>query len=207
MKNFKFLNLLFSVGLLLGSCNLSDFDFSKFADPTGLNPVVYRPMASGTYIVNDYYKGPPLVGNTPVTADPIFLKQIQYPFNGIAFTTAGIDSMVVIIKTANETPMKYSYKLIFTGPGFKDSTLVMSKIRNSAPFNPQGIVDGISKDSLEYKLDSLGVVKLGLATGIDLSITLYQPDKGTVLANVLKYSPISFFIGFRAPLNLFKVKI
>ncbi len=207
MKNFKCIKLLFAIGLLLGSCNLSDFDLSKFAEPTGLNPVVYRPMASGTYIIKDYYKGPPLVGNTPVTADPIYLKIIPYPFNGMTFNTNGINSMVVIVKTSNETPMKYQYKLIFTGPGYKDSTMIMSKILDSAPVNMQGLVDGVFRDSSEYKLDSLGVVKLGSATDIDLSITLYQPTHGTVLANVLKYSPISFYFGFRAPINLFKIKI
>ncbi|MEI7830291.1 MAG: hypothetical protein WCI31_11000 [Prolixibacteraceae bacterium] len=207
MKNFKFLNLLFVMGILFVSCNLSDFDLSKFADPAGLNPVVYRPMTSGTYVVKDYYKGAPLVGNTPVTADPIYLKLILYPFNGMFFNTNGIDSMVVIVKTVNEIPMKYQYKLIFTGPGYKDSTMVSSTIRNSATINTQGFVDVPSKDSLEFKLDSLDVVKLGLATEIDLSIALYQPGTGTVLANVLKSAPISFYIGFRAPLNLFKVKI
>jgi hypothetical protein len=207
MKNFKFLNLLFVIGILSVSCNLSNFDFSKLADPTGLNPIVYRPMVSGTYIVKDYYKGPPLAGNNPVTADPIYLKLIPYSFNGMAFNTTGTDSMVVIVKTINETPMRYQYKLIFTGPGGKDSSLVSSKILPSAPINSQGIVDGLSRDSVAYKLDSLGVVKLSSATDIDLSIALYQPVTVPVLANVLKYSSISIYIGFRAPINLFKIRL
>lgn len=206
MKNFKFLNLLFAVGLIIVSCNLSDFDLSKFADPTGLNPVVYRPMTSGKYVVKDYFNvlG---TGNAPVTLDSIKYKLIQYPLNGTLFNINGIDSLVVIVKTVNETPMKYRYKLIFTGLGYKDSTMVMSKILPAATMNTQGDVIEFAKDSSEYKLDSLGVVKLGSATKIDLSITLYQPISGTVLANVLKYAPVSFYIGFRAPINLFKVKL
>lgn len=206
MKNFKYINLLFAIGLLIASCNLSDFDLSKLADPTGLNPVVYRPMTSGTYIVKDYFNVPG-TGNTPVTLPSINFKTIPYGFNGTLFNTAGIDSMVVIVKTVNETPMKYEYYLIFTGPGYKDSTLVKSKLLSGATMNTQGDVIELSRDSSEYKLDSLGVVKLGQATEIDLAITLYQPNQGTVLANVLKNAPISFYIGFRAPLNLFKVKL
>jgi hypothetical protein len=206
MKNFKFLNLLFVLGLLIVSCNLSDFDLAKFADPTGLNPVVYRPMTSGTYVVKDYFNVPG-TGNTPVILDSIKYKLIQYPLNGTLFNTNGIDSMVVIVKTVNETPMKYRYKLIFTGSGYKDSIMVMSKILDAASMNTQGDVIAFAKDSSEYKLDSLGIVKLGSAIQIDLSITLFQPDKGTVLANVLKYAPVSFNIAFRAPINLFKVKL
>jgi hypothetical protein len=107
--------------------------------------------------------------------------------------------------------MKYSYKLIFHGPGFDDSTLVNSKSKSKylagGFLNPQGDVIDASKDSLEFKLDLPGVLKLTAATQIDLSITLYQPDTGSVLANVLKNAPISFYIGFRAPINLFKLKI
>ena len=210
MKNNQVLGLLFAVGLLLGSCNLSDFNPDLFADPTGLNPVIYRPITSGSYVVKDYATIMEL-GSTPVLADSILLKTIQYPLNGMAFNTSGIDSMVVIVKTNNETPMKYSYKLIFRGSGFADSTMVNS--RNKSKYlaggilNPQGDVIEASRDSLEFKLDSQGVMKLATATQIDLAITLYQPDKGSVLANVLKNAPISFYIGFRAPVNLFKLKI
>jgi hypothetical protein len=204
MRIYIFLIIFLALGLLLGSCNLSDFGLNKVADPSGLNPVIYRPMSSGTYVVKDYYS--PLIGNTPVTLPMINFNLIQYPFNGMAFNTKGTDSMVIIVKTVNETPMKYRYKLIFTGPGFKDSTLVNSKILKAPPINAQGFVVEPSRDSLEYKLDSAGVEKLGLTTQIDLSITLYQPDNGTVLASVLKPSAISFYIGFRAPINLFKIK-
>lgn len=210
MRNSRVLYLLFAIGLLLGSCNLSDFNPDIFANPTGLNPVIYRPMASGSYVVKDYATIKE-VGSTPVLNDSIVFRKIPYPLLGMIFNTSGTDSMVIIVKTFNETPMKYSYKLIFKGSNFSDSTLVDS--RNKSKYlaggilNPQGDVMDASKDSLEFKLDSLGVVKLTAAMQIDLSITLYQPDKGSVLANVLKNAPISFYIGFRAPVNLFKVKI
>ena len=210
MKNNRVLGLLFAIGLLLGSCNLSDFNPDLFADPTGLNPVIYRPMTSGTYIVKDYTNIKEL-GSAPVLDDSIHFRMIQYPLNGMTFNTSGTDSLVIIVKTINETPMKYSYKLIFRGSNFDDSTMVdsrsKSKYLDGGILNPQGDVMDASKDSIEFKLDSLGVVKLTAATQIDLSITLYQADKGSVLANVLKNAPISFYIGFRAPVNLFKVKI
>jgi hypothetical protein len=210
MRNNRVPYLLFAIWLLLGSCNLSNFNYDIFTDPTGLNPVIYRPMTSGSYLVKDYATIKEL-GNTPVLADSILFKTIQYPLNGMTFNTSGTDSMVIIVKTINETPMKYSYKLIFHGPGFDDSTLVNSKSKSKylagGFLNPQGDVIDASKDSLEFKLDLPGVLKLTAATQIDLSITLYQPDTGSVLANVLKNAPISFYIGFRAPINLFKLKI
>ena len=202
--------MLCAVGLLLGSCNLADFNPDLFADPTGLNPVIYRPMANGSYVVKDYTTIKEL-GSTPVLNDSIVFKKIPYPLLGMTFNTSGTDSMVIIVKTINETPMKYSYKLIFKGSNFSDSTMVNSRSKSKylagGILNPQGDVMDASKDSLEFKLDSLGVAKLTAATQIDLSITLYQPDKGSVLANVLKNAPISFYIGFRAPVNLFKVKL
>ncbi len=210
MRNSRILGLLCSIGLLLGSCNLADFNPDLFVDPTGLNPVIYRPMTRGTYVVKDYATIKEL-GSTPVLNDSIVFRQIPYPLLGMTFNTSGTDSMVIIVKTINETPMKYSYKLIFKGSNFSDSTMVNSRNKGNylagGILNPQGDVMDASKDSLEFKLDSLGVVKLTAATQIDLSITLYQPDKGSVLANVLKNAPITFYIGFRAPVNLFKVKL
>ncbi|MCK9411843.1 MAG: hypothetical protein M0Q53_06055 [Prolixibacteraceae bacterium] len=210
MKNNLILYLLVAIGFLLGSCNLSDFNLDKFTDPSGLSPVVYRPISSGSYLVKDYATIKEL-GNTPVLADSIVFKNIQYPLNGMSFNTSGSDSMVVIVKTINETPMKYSYKLIFHGPGFDDSTMVNSKLKSkylaSGILNPQGDVIDASRDSLEFKLDSQSVLKLANSTQIDLAISLYQPDTGSALANVLKNATISFYIGFRAPINLFKLKI
>src|SRR5665647_1345400 len=100
MRNNRVLYLLCAVGLLLGSCNLSDFNPDLFADPTGLNPVIYRPMTSGSYYVKDYtaFKE---TGNTPVTYDSIRFKTIQYLLNGMTFNTSGTDSMVIIVKTIN----------------------------------------------------------------------------------------------------------
>jgi hypothetical protein len=209
MKNNRILYLLLSITLLFGSCHLSEFDLSKYAVPTGLSPVVYRPFSFGSYLVKDYATIKEL-GSTPVLADSIVFKKIQYPFNGMSFNTSGSDSMVVIVKTINETPMKYSYKLIFHGQGFDDSTMVNSRSKSKflagGFLNPTGDVIEVSKDSLEYKLDMQSVLKIANATQIDLAITLYKPDTGSVLANVLKNSTISFYIGFRAPINLFKLK-
>ena len=208
MRNNRVLYLLCAVVLLLGSCNLSDFNPDIFADPTGLNPVIYRPMASGIYVVKDYATIKQL-GTTPVLDDSIPFKKIQYDLNGMTFNTSGTDSMVVIVKTFNGTPMKFRYKLIFKGSNFADTTMVDSgsKYLAAGILNPQNTVIDASKDSIEYKLNSLGISKIAAATEIDLLITLFPPDKGSVLASELKFSSISFYIGFRAPVNLFKVKI
>ena len=150
MRNSRVLYLICAIGLFFGSCNLADFNPDLFADPTGLNPVIYRPMASGSYYVKDY-TALKETGNTPVTYDSIRFKTIQYPLNGMTFNTTGTDSMVVIVKTINETPMKYGYKLIFRGSNFADSTMVdsrsKSKYLTGGILNPQGDVMDASKDS------------------------------------------------------------
>lgn len=188
--------------LLLVACNMSDFEWNRLAQPSGLNPVIYRPFAEGTYAVKDYAAVPGF-GTTPVTLDSLNFNQIAYPVVGISFNTAGTDSMVVIIKTVNETPMKYRYRLSFSGVTLDSG----SKLLNAAAINPQGDVIEFSRDSLEFKLDPAAVAKLGQVQQFDLSVTLYKPGQGTVLANILKSSQISFKIGFRAPINLFKLKI
>jgi hypothetical protein len=202
MRKDRFFYLLGTLTIFLTSCNLADFQFDKLAEPTGLNPVIYRPVSSGTYVVKDYASVPGF-GSTPVTLDSLNFNMVSYSLNGMLFNTSGTDSMVVIIKSVNETPMKYRYILSFTGTTMDSG----SKLLSAATLNPQGDVIEASHDSLEFKLDSAGVANLGLAKQIDLTVTLYQPDQGTVLANVLKSSQISFKIGFRAPINLFRIKL
>jgi hypothetical protein len=177
---------------------------SNLAKSDELNPVIYRPLSTASYLVKEYVTVPGL-GSTPVTKDSLNFNLIAYPLNGMTFNTTGTDSMVVIVKTVNETPMKYRYKLYFTGTSMDSGS--KTKYLSAATINSQGDVIEASRDSLEFKLNSNDVANLAKATEIDLSITLYQPSKGPVLANVLKNSQITFYIGFRAPVNLFKVKL
>ena len=202
MKNYRFISLLGTMAILLFSCNLSDFELNRFADPVGLNPIVYRPFSVGTYVVKDYATVPGF-GNTPFTNDSLNFNLIPYPLNGISFNTSGIDSMVVIVKTVNETPMKYRYKLSFAGTSMDSG----NKLLSAATINLQGDVTEASHDSLEYKLNSTDVANLAVANQINLSVTLYKPNEGTVFSNVLKNAQISFKIGFRAPVNLFKINL
>ena len=202
-KNYCYI-LVGAMTFFLISCDLSDFQLDKLIKPTDLNPVIYRPVSSGTYVVKDYttVPGP---GNASVGVDSLNFNPIHYPLNGMTFNTTGTDSMVVIIKTVNETPMKYRYRLSFTGVTMDSGS--KSKFLNAATINTQGDVIEASKDSLEFKLDTADVKNLGMATEMDLSITLYKPDNGMVVANILKNSQISFKIGFRAPINLLKTKL
>lgn len=202
MRKDWLISLLCAIALFLGSCDLSDFQLERLAKTDELSPVVYRPVSIGTYVVKDYVTVPG-TGNTPVTIDSLIFKPIVYLLDSMKFKTAGTDSMVVIIKTVNETPMRFRYSLSFTGTTMDSG----GKLLSAATINPQGDVIEASRDSLEYKLNQLDVANLGAATQMDLSITLYQPEKGPILANVLKNSPITFYVGFRAPVNLFKVKL
>jgi hypothetical protein len=204
MRNDRFFFLAGLAFLLLVSCNLSEFKLNRYAKITGLDPVVYRPVSTGTYSIKDYVTFPES-GFAPVTEDSLNYKVnnkpvIPYPFNGMNFNTTGSDSMWVIIKTINETPMKYRYWLSFTPGKTKQSPVL-----NAATVNAAGDVVAARSDSIEYKLNTIDVLNLGNATQMDLAITLYKP--GTpVIANVLKTSQITFKIGFRAPINLFKLQ-
>lgn len=201
MKIYRFLFFAGLAVILMVSCNLSEFKLNTYAKVTGLDPVVYRPVSSGIYATKDYAVFPE-TGFAPVTEDSLnFLPNpIPYPFTGMNFNTVGSDSMWVIIKTINETPMKYRYWLSYT-PG----KTMQSPILSAATVNAAGDIVNASKDSIEYKLNTNDVKNLGLATGMDLSITLYKPGS-LVIANVLKTSQITFKIGFRAPINLFKLQ-
>ncbi len=200
MKNIGAFFLVWTMALVMMSCNLSDFGTNNLLPATGLNPVLYRPFTNGTYAVKDYTVFPEM-GMTPVKSDSLNFKGINYPLNGMTFNTSASDSMVVIIKTVNETPMKYRYWLTYEGKVIDSG----SKLLGAAIVNAKGDILEASQDSIEYKLNTKEVTDLGAATQIDLAITLYKP--GTpVIANVLKASQISFRIGFRAPVNLLKIK-
>ncbi len=188
--------------MLLSACDLSEFQMDRLVKTNELSPAFYRPVSVGTYLVKDYATVPGS-GNTLITADSLMFRLIEYPLDSLKLNTTGTDSMIVVIKTINETPMKLRYSLSFNGTILDSGYEPLS----AATINTQGDVLVASRDSLEYRLSSLDVVNLGTATQMDLAIKLFQPEEGPVLANVLKNSPITFYIGFRARINLFKVKL
>jgi hypothetical protein len=202
MKNESIFCWIAAMMLLLASCDLSEFQMDRLAKTTELSPAFYRPVSVGTYLVKDYATVPGS-GNTLITADSLMFRLIEYPLDSLKLNTTGTDSMMVVIKTINETPMKLRYSLTFNGTTLDSGYEPLS----AATINTQGDVLAASRDSLEYRLSTSDVVNLGTATQMDLAIKLFQPEKGPVLANVLKNSPITFYIGFRARINLFKVKI
>ncbi len=202
-KMSKFILFWFFGALLfsLNSCNLSDFETSRLTEPTDLKPVVYLPVAYGTYPVKDFATIPQ-TGNAVVLQPQINfdLFPIPYDLKGMNFSTLAIDTMVVIVKTVNETPMKLQYKLSFTGTMMDSGTLKGAKL------NSNGDVLEAARDSLEFGLNAAEIKMLGTAPILGLSISLFQPDTGSVIANVLKSSQVIFKIGFRAPVNLVKIK-
>lgn len=202
MSRNHFSVILAALAFSLLACNMSDFQFDRISKLADINPVVYRPISRGSYMIKDYFTITGL-GNTPVTKDTLKLNKISYALDSLILNTTGVDSMVVIVKTINETPMKYRYVLSFATT-YLDSG---SKLLGAATMTPQGDVMDYNNDSIEYKLDVKAIRNLGLASKIDLSISLFQPGKGTVYASVLRNSQISFYIGFRAPINLFKARL
>lgn len=202
MSKIQFSVLLMVLAFCLPACNMSDFQFDKISKSADINPVVFRPVSRGTYMIGSYYSLTGL-GNIPVTKDTLRLSKITYSLDSLILNTSGVDSMVVIIKTINETPMKYRYILSFASTNLDSG----SKLLGAASMNSQGDVMDYHKDSIEYKLDAKAIKNLGLASKFDLSILLFQPGKGTVYTSVLRNSQISFYIGFRAPINLFKARL
>jgi len=202
MSKIQFSVILAALACCLLACNMSDFHFDKISKSADINPLVYRPLSRGTYVIKDYYAITG-VGKTPVSNDTLKLTKISYALDSLILNTTGVDSMVVIVKTINETPMKYRYVLSFATTNLDSG----SKLLGAATMNSQGDVMDYSKDSIEYKLDVKAIKNLGLASRIDLSISLFQPGKGTVYAAVLRNSQITFYIGFRAPINLFKARL
>lgn len=193
-----------TVAIFVTSCNMSDFEMNRFAKITGLDPVIYRPVSYGSYAVKDYLVFPQ-VAFTPVPNDSLTFNPISYPINGFTFNTTGSDSMVVVIKTTNEIPMRYRYTLSFNGTTLDSRT--KNNYLNAAAVSVQGDVMSSANDSIEYKLNPQDVMNLAAATQMDLQIVLYKPTTGTVIASVLRGSQISFKIGFRAPVNLLKIKL
>lgn len=203
MRNTRLFSILGVSLALLFSCDLSDFELDRLTEPSGLDPVLYLPLSSGSYTVEDYVNPFPWTGTTPVTEDPLNFNPIPYPLNGLTFNTSGIDSMIVIVKTVNQTPMKYSYSLSFNGTTIGPGTTLL----NEAATDAQGNVTAASRDSLEFKLNNADIRNLATASQVDMTVTLHQPGTAPVVANALRFSQISFKIGFRAPVNLFKLKL
>jgi len=202
----KNLFLLFSsiILLILASCNLSDFQTDKLVKPKDLSPVVYLPVAVGNYIVKDFYTLPPGPANLPFVLPSISFVPIpiSYSLDQLNFVPTAVDSMFIVVKTVNETPMKLQYTFEFNG-----APPIKSDILQSAKLNSSGDVIEPAKDSIEYKLNAQEIIELGSSPSIDLYITLFQPDMGTVFSGVLKSSKVSFKIGFRAPINMVKIKL
>lgn len=195
---FWFTGLLF---MLLYSCNLSDFETDRLIEPTDLKPLIYLPVSYATYPIKDFATVTQ-TGNTIVTQPQINFNKFPIPYDlkGLSFSSQAMDTMVIIVKTVNETPMKLQYKLTFPG------TMMDSGILQSAKLNSNGDVLEAARDSIEFGLSAAEVKILGTAPIMDLYISLFQPDTGDVIANVLKSSQVSFKIGVRVPINLVKIQ-
>jgi hypothetical protein len=204
MRKVQFFFLLVVSIFALISCNLSDFQLNKLATPTDFSPFIYRPVLTASYAVETYAVVKEL-GNTPFKEDSLIFSLLpSYPLDGMALNTAGNDSVTVIIKSINETPMKYRYRMSLSGTILDSGS--KQKYLAAATVNTQGDVISNGRDSLEYHLSAKDVTNLGTAKQFDLAVTLYQPDIGPVVANVLKDSKLSFYIGVRVRVNLFKIK-
>ncbi|MCE1198978.1 MAG: hypothetical protein LWW85_08415, partial [Marinilabiliales bacterium] len=117
-----------AVAVFLMSCNLSDFSTDKLTPLNQVSPVLYLPIAYGTFKFSDYAKIAE-TGNAVVNTAQIDFKPnpIPYDIQELNFSSTKLDSLYIIVKSQNETPMKYRYQFSFSGETF-DSGLLKSAL-------------------------------------------------------------------------------
>ncbi|HEY5510488.1 MAG TPA: hypothetical protein VIK10_05595 [Prolixibacteraceae bacterium] len=198
MKQKIKLFFLIVITFIINSCEPEYFDISRFKSPDNLAPIVYLPVSSGDYIVKDYVNIPES-GNALVLTAQIKLDSIQYDLTGLAFQTAAVDSVFLIVKTINANPMQIQYAISFNG------VVINSPVLPGGTLDLAGHVTAPSEKTTTFVLSNPEFKKLGEASGYTLLFTLSQPKVGPVIANDLKTGKISMMIACRASLKLLKL--
>ena len=204
MKQLKRLILFILGSILISGCEPEYFDLSIFATQDDLAPMVYLPVSSGDYTVNDFTNLPE-TGNTPVLTQQIKLDSIRYELSGSDFSSAAIDTLFMVIKCANATPMQLQYTLLF-----EVLDAEARKVELVSPLIPGGTLDATghvtaaARDSTTFVLNNPNYKIVSAAKRYTLLLTLTQPKTGTVIASALKTGKVSVKVAYRAPLNVLK---
>jgi len=198
MKQKIKLFFLIVITFIINSCEPEYFDISRFKSPDNLAPIVYLPVSSGDYLVKDYVNIPE-ADNAPVLTAEIKLDLIQYDLTGLAFHTAAVDSISLIVKTINDDPMQIQYTISFNG------VVLDSPVLPGGTLDLAGHVTTPSQKTTTFVLSNPEFNKLCEASGYTLLFTLTQPKVGPVIANDLKTGKISVMIACRASLKLLKL--
>ncbi len=189
--------------LLSWSCHLDDFNLDKLARVDDVKPIVYVPLAYGSYLVGDQYST--LLGdNDTITDSEIDLDPVIHNKTNVTFTSNAIDSLYLMVAFTNGTPMKVQFQFSFIDI---NSGTVYGKTYDSGVM-AAGKTDATGKvvepiiTRIEFPMDSTDLNDASLADGIKFVVKLYQPDTGVVIVKNLKESIYKVEIAFRAALNL-----
>ncbi len=196
-QTFRYIFLVIT-SLIFNGCAPEYFDVSKFNAPDDLTPMIWLPVSTGDYLVKDYINIPE-TGSTPVNNPQIELAPITYDLTGLEFKTAAVDTLFIVVKTINASPMQLQYSLNF------NDVLLKSPVLPGGKLDAAGHVTAPSEKSTTFLLSNAEFKRLGQASGYTLLITLLQPEAGPVIANDLKNGKITVKIAWKAPLNLLKL--
>ncbi len=194
------------VALVFCSCHLQDFNFNKLAEPNDIKPMVFAPLAYGTYKVDDYltlvYTDNDTIKDPEIDLDPIIYDKTDVTFNSPA-----IDSVYLIAHFTNGTPMKMQFQIRFIdlNSGSTLGKTYDSGIIQAGKMDAAGNVTQSVVTRVEFPMDSKDLNNVSSANGIEFIIKLFQPDTGIVIVRNLKKSLFDVQLSFRAPLSLTKL--
>ena len=198
MKRSCRIILLIIIPFLIIGCDILRLDTSKFKKLDDLTPTVYLPISSGDYLVSDYTSFPE-TGNVQISTPQIAFNPIVYDLTGLEYNIDAVDTFYVVIKTTNACPMQLQYSLNFNGVKLNSAVL------SGGTLDVAGHVTAPSEKTTQFLLPNADFRKFNQATSMTLSIILYQPQTGRVIANDLKSGKIAVKISFRASINLLKL--
>lgn len=192
--------------LLFWSCHLDDFNLEKLARADDIKPVVYAPLAYGSYLVGDLYYTS-LDDNDTITDTETDLEPVTHNKANVSFTSNAIDSVYLMIAFNNGTPMKvqFQFSLIDINTGSVYGKTYDSGVMEAGKTDATGKVIEPVITRLEFPMNSTDLNNASLADGLRYTVKLFKPDSGVVTVKNLKESLYKVQIAFRAPLNLAKL--
>jgi len=205
MKRPKKLILFVLFSILISGCEQEYFDSSIYTSPEDLTPMMYLPVSSGDYMVKEFAEIQES-GNSPVYTQQIRLDSIKYELSGSDFSSSAIDTLFMLVKSTNATPMQLQYTLLFEVLDAELSMVeLISPIIPGGTLDAAGHVTAATRDSSTFVLSNPAYKIVRAAKRYTLLITLFQPKSGTVIADDLKKGTVSVKVAYRAPVNILKL--
>ena len=184
--------ILIAMAVAFQSCNLDDFELDRLTDPTGLKPLVFAPLAYGTYPVSDFItlSGVP---TNPVPAS-VVLNPIVYDVQSVRFYHAAVDSVDLIITFTNQMPVEVTYNMASTYMGIQ-----LGKIYSS------GVIGAGETNVTTFKLGAADIQNIDDSDQLLFSALLTVPAGATVTEANLLSSDFKVQISVKGPVDLMKI--